>query len=242
MSGIEVSLPLIFDLSGLDVLLFGERFEISGHVIYAKDHLPLEYFYDACGNGWLKYIQDEDEDTFDVDVNDISRGYNIKNAIKDSLHISGGSIYDVTNKDISNLDAGSVFNIDGFNGHYHSLQDFIIGYFAWKILGHPCAVAAIGNDSAIRESVTQTFDSALDQILDFSQNKLNVIVQQIMDQDMSRFSLDTVGVWNTVRWLEGDKVRLHISFKNNTYTLGGTTNKLPVSAGPDNYMIEFVLA
>jgi hypothetical protein len=242
MSGIEVSLPLIFDLSGLDVLLYGERFEIAEHVIYARDPLPLEYFYDAGGNGWLKYIQNENEDTFDVAINDISRGYNIKDSIKNSLHISGGSVYDIANKDISNLDAGTVFNISGFSGYYYSLQDFIIGYFSWKIIGHPCAVAAISNDSAIRNSVSDGFDVALDQLLDLSENKLNVIVQQIMDQDMSRFSLDNVGVWNTVRWLAGDRVRLHISLKNNTYTLGGTTNKLPVSARPDNYMVEFTLA
>jgi hypothetical protein len=242
MSSIEVSLPLIFELSGLDVLLFGEKFEISGHIVYVKDPLPLEYFYDSSGNGWLKYIQNEDENTFSVAINDISAGLNIKQSIKNSLYISGGSVYDVAHKDISNLDAGSVFNIDGFNGYYHNLQDFIIGYFSWKIVGHPRALAAISNDSAIRNFVTNTFDSAMNQLLDLSQNKLNVIVQQIMDQDLARFSSDNVGVWNTVPWLSGDKVRLHLSLKDNTYTIGNSGNPLPISSGPDNYMIEFTLA
>jgi hypothetical protein len=247
-NNIEISLPLIFELSGLDVLLFGERYEISGHVIYVKDTISLTNFYstDESGQpltGWLKYMQDASENTFTTAINDLSCASLIREDVIASVHLSGGNIYDVANKDISNLDAGSIFNISGFNGHYANFQDFILGYFAWKLLGHPHAVAAIGNDSSIRASVTSGFTSAMGQLLDMSENKLNVIVQQIMDQDLARFAEDNVGEWNVVKWLAGDKVRLHISIKDNTYSLGTALGThLPVSSGTDNYILELTLA
>ena len=214
-----------------------------------RDTVSLSNFYSVSGasgeivTGWLKYMQDASENTFITEINDLSCASLIRDDVIASVHLSGGSVYDISNKDISNLDSGAIFNISGFNGYYANFQDFIIGYFAWKLLGHPHAVAAISNDSDLRSSITSGFTSAMGQLLDMSQNKLNVIVQQIIDQDLARFSEDNVGEWNVVPWLAGDKVRLHISIKDNTYAIGTALGtKLPISSGPDNYILELTLA
>ena len=240
---VEVSLPLIFEMSGLDILLFGERYEISGHMIYAKYPLPLANFYSATGpTGWIKYKQDMSENTFITAINDISNAESIIGTVLQSVNYYDGSGYDISGN-IESLDAADIFyDVDGWIGKYDSIQDFVISYFAWKILGHPGALAAIANDSQIRAYITATLPASLEQLKTMEQNKLNVIVQQIMDQDIARFNDDSTTDWAVVKWISGDRVRLHIQFKDNTYSLGDSINtKLPVSNTPDNYMIEFFL-
>jgi hypothetical protein len=245
---VDVSLPLIFEMSGLDILLFGERYEISGHIIYAKYPLPLSNFYNLSGGvsgptGWLKYQQDLSENTFTAAINDISNIDTIIETVLDSVNYYDGSGYDVSGINSESLDASGIFtDVSGWGGQYNSIQDFVISYFAWKILGHPGALAAISNDSAIRSYVTSTLPGSLEQLKTMEQNKLNVIVQQIMDQDLARFNEDSTSEWAVVKWIAGDKIRLHLQFKDNTYSIGTAINtQLPVSNTPDNYMIEFVL-
>jgi hypothetical protein len=244
---VDVSLPLIFEMSGLDILLFGERYEISGHMIYAKYPLSLSNFYNPIGasgpTGWLKYKQDASENTFTAAINDISNAESIIGTVLQSVNYYDGSGYDVSGINTESLDANDIFyDVDGWGGKYNSIQDFVISYFAWKILGHPGALAAIANDSEIREYITSTLPGALVQLKTMEQNKLNVIVQQIMDQDIARFNDDSTTEWAVVKWISGDRVRLHIQFKDNTYSLGDSINtQLPVSNTPDNYMIEFFL-
>ena len=245
---VEVSLPLIFEMSGLDILLFGERYEISGHMIYSKTPLSLNSFYNSTGlsgspSGWLKYMQDMSENTFTTAINDISNAELLIESVLQSLNYYDGSGYDMSDINSEALDAGGIFyDVDGWSGKYNSIQDFVISYFAWKILGHPGALAAISNDSEIRDYITSTLPQSLNQLKNMEQNKLNVIVQQIMDQDIARFNDNSTTDWAVVKWLSGDKVRLHVQFKDNTYSVGDSINtQLPVSNSPDNYMIEFFL-
>jgi hypothetical protein len=258
-----VKIPLTFDLSNIDVELFGQSFTISGNVIVVTDPLLTTSFYNA-GNStaWIEYKQDISENNFRAQVKDQASAIAIEDDVKASVYLNAGSTYDIARKGVKNLDASAIFQDGGAWDSYHSLQDFVLSYFADKILGHPGALAAISNDSTIRTKVTQQFPEVIKQVRDFDEDKIKLIVQQIMNQDLRRFDTDEKGVFEPLRWYDGDRVHLQIALLNNSYSLktpandpssvsGGIINAAqnsygqnsgnPVSATPDYYVLEFTL-
>jgi hypothetical protein len=258
-----VKIPLTFDLSNIDVELFGQSFTISGNVIIVtKPISPLSFYNADAATAWIEYKQDISENNFRAQIKDQSSAIAIEDDIKAAVYLTAGSTYDINNKGVKNLDASAVFQDGGDWGKYHSLQDFVLSYFADKILGHPGALAAISNDSSIRAKVTQQFPIILQQLRDFDEDKIKVIVQQIMNQDLRRFDTDEKGVYEPLRWYDGDRVHVQIALLQNTYSLktpasdpssvsGGIINSAqgsysqnsgnPVSSTPDYYVLEFTL-
>lgn len=260
-----VKIPLTFDLSNIDVQLFGQSFTISGNVIVVTDPIMTTSFYNAdATTAWIEYKQDISENNFRAQIKDQSSAIAIEDDIKAAVYLTDGSTYDVTRKGIKNLDASAIFQDGGDWDKYHSLQDFILSYFADKILGHPGALAAISNDASIRTKVSQQFPVILQQLRDFGEDedKIKLIVQQIMNQDLRRFDTDEKGVYEPLRWYDGDRVHVQIALLENTYSLktpasdpssvsGGIIDAAqnsysqnsgnPVSSTPDYYVLEFTL-
>jgi hypothetical protein len=261
LNNVTIYIPMTYTLSGEDVELFGQQFTMSGEKIIVKDTLNVTSFYEAGVGAWLKYKQGDAEDDFTAGPKDSAKAAAIKTDVVAAVHIADGTTYDATKKGSDKLDCSGIFAENGDWDYYHSLQDFVLSYFAKNILGHPGALAAISNDSAIRSNVTTNFPPVLDEMADMSENKCKVIVQQIMNQDLARFNLDEKDVYQPVVFRAGDKVILQLSLHSNTYSLknpagspstvvGGVTVAASASAGaaaaikadPDYYLMEFTLA
>ena len=160
-AGIVVKMPFVLDVSGLAAELFGEAFELTGTPITVGNTLSVANFYDsATGAGWLHYLQAENEDSFDAYVNrDKSEACELD--ISGALKIEEGLTYDV-NVARDNLDCSGAFPAEtGGWTMYHSLEDFVISWFANKILGHPGALAAISNDSYLRAQAELAFQTGI---------------------------------------------------------------------------------
>jgi hypothetical protein len=239
---VNVLLPIYFDISGIDAKLFGERYDISGTVIRVREKLPVSSFYDQSGS-LISYRQDTSEDVFEVDISG-SYAARMAQDISSSLHIVEGSAYDITKRGISKLDASLVFlDANSAFTQYNSIQDFVLSYFANKVLGHPGALAAISNDSTIRTDVTTTFgadkiqtklSSAAKEQGSMTDDDAKFIVQQIMNQDLARFnSLDKrADGFTNLPFAVGDKIYVQVRMSNNTYSLQGSlSNPTTITTG-----------
>jgi hypothetical protein len=222
-ANVNIYMPFNIVVDELTAELFGKAVDLSGTEIIVGDEIPVNLLYEDdeennTGVGWLHFLQALDEDTFEVYVNrakvaDVSGGFAA------ALYLEEGETYDPTNNGATHLDASGVFGEDvGATWYnYNSLQDFLMGYFAKKILGHPGALAAISNDSSLRAAYTEKYKagmralegeaaSAMSDVpesLDASgvaavlvadepdngltQADLNIIVQQMMNQAPERF-------------------------------------------------------
>lgn len=155
-----VKMPFVLDVSGLTAELFGQEFELTGTEIDVSGLVGATNFYDGTAVGWLHYLQGEEEDQFDVYVNrDV-----VENTISDisgALGIVAGSTYeaDQTLEERDVLQCAGVFSqADDKWNKYKSLQDFVVSWFAYKILGHPAALAAISNDSTLRTEAKAAYE------------------------------------------------------------------------------------
>lgn len=160
---IIVMMPFMLDVSGIEAELFGEEYELSGTKIVVNNSLATSSFYvEGTGKAWLHYIQGDNEDDFDVYVNREQSAL-LQADISGALNIVDGATYDAAVEG-DNLDASGVFT--GATGwlEYHSLQDFVISWYANKILGHPAALAAISNDAHIRSEVGAKFADGITAI------------------------------------------------------------------------------
>jgi len=261
LNTVTIYIPMTYELSGADIELFGQQYTMSGDLIIVKDTLNVASFYEAEVGAWLKYKQGAAEDDFTAGPKDAAKATAIKDDIVTAVHIADGTSYDASKKGSDKLDASGIFAENGDWDHYHSLQDFVLSYFAKNILGHPGALAAISNDSAIRANVTANFPPVLNEMATMAEDKCKVIVQQIMNQDLARFNLDEKDVYQPVVFRAGDKVLLQVALRDNTYSLknpagspttvvGGVTVAASASAGAsasikaevDYYLMEFTLA
>jgi hypothetical protein len=262
LNNVTIYIPMTYELSGADVELFGQQYTMSGDRIVVKDTLNVASFYEAGVGAWLKYKQGAAEDDFTAGPKDAAKAAAIKTDVVAAVHIADGTSYDSSKKGSDKLDCSGVFpGMEATWRNYHSLQDFVLSYFANNILGHPGALAAISNDSVIRAKVTADFPPVLNEMATMVEDKCKVIVQQIMNQDLARFNLDEKEVYQPVIFRAGDKVILQLCLKDNTYSLktpagspsnvvGGVTGAASASAGAsaaikattDYYLMEFTLA
>jgi alpha-tubulin suppressor-like RCC1 family protein len=261
-ANVSVTIPITFTVSGVDVNILGQLFTMAGIKINVNNTASVSGFYDPSGYSWIQYKQGANEDDFTAGVKDFSGAVAVKNTLLKALNISGGSIYDAARQGTTNLDCSAVFV-----GHqskwtnFHNLQDFVLSYFANKVLGHPGALAAISNDSQIRANVTNGFPLALEELKTMQEDKLKSIVQQMMNQDLARFNGDEKDVYNPLKFRAGDKVIMRMILADNTYSLkspagnpssvvGGVTTAQSASAtttsvnigSNDDYLLVFTLA
>jgi hypothetical protein len=239
---VNVLLPIYFDVSGINTSLFGQLVDVSGTIIRVREKIHLNCLYDQSGS-LINYRQDDEEDIFEVDI---SANYSDRLAqdISAALHIYEGASYDIDKRGISKLDASLVF-LDAENTftQYNSLQDFVLSYFANKVLGHPGALSAISNDSMIRDNTSAIFDvsnmrtklsSLSKEEGTMTDNDAKFIVQQVMNQDLARFNgIDKRSDGYTpLPFVVGDKFYIQIRMSNNTYSLKNTiANPTTISTG-----------
>jgi hypothetical protein len=259
---VTINLPTTVDVTGYNVELFGETVTLSGDLITVKTPLSRAAFYNNSTDAYMYYIQDASENRFDV----YTKGTNnaaVVASFKSALNIAAGATYDKTKRGSNNIQAPAAFAdiADVSSTHFHSLQDFIIGYFAWKVLGHPGAVAAISNDSTLRSAATLQFNATADTLLGanilttlpseanvlangaaqyatagavgaISMDELRTIVEQMMAQDYTRFDNQERNKLNAVEWQAGDKVRMQLKFNGNSYSVSSSLSTLsPSTAG-----------
>lgn len=159
---VTVKMPFTFEVDGLTAELFGQEFELTGTIIDTYLQLSRVAFYaEGANTGWLNYIQSDNEDHFNVYVDQVHADAAI-NAIKTVTNFTQGQTYDPENSGALVIDASGVFaNASNTWNNYNSVHDFVISWFAWKILGHPGALAAISNDSHLREKYTEFFNEGI---------------------------------------------------------------------------------
>lgn len=163
---VSVYMPFNIEIDELTAELFGQTVDLSGTVIRVVDTLPVSSLYDVDTSGaWLHFLQSTDEDSFAVYVNQ-AKAEDLSGALATCLYIAEGEEYDPANKGMEHLDASGAFGDDvGATWYnYNSLQDFLMGYFARKILGHPGALAAISNDSSLRAEYTTKYNDGMNAI------------------------------------------------------------------------------
>ena len=164
-AGITVKMPFTFDVDGLTAELFGEEFALTGTIIDIFRPLARSSLYDdAAQTAWLNYLQGSNEDSFDVYVDQVKAG-ELLDEVKASTYYADGQTYNVNNSGVQHIDASGVFNAGATWDYYNSVHDFVLSWFANKILGHPGALAAISNDSYLRAQYTQFFDTGMQAIM-----------------------------------------------------------------------------
>ncbi len=253
INNVTVFIPLNVNISDFNLNIYGQSFEISGKLIIVNTKLKCSSFYDRdAGKAWIEYKQSNLEDDFRARIKDISSAEFIINDVIKSVYLEEGAVYNSDNLKKQHLDCSGVFKLDDTTwNYYNSLQDFIISYFAYKILGHPGALSAISNDSIIRSDVTREFPLDIAEIKVLEEDKVKSIVQQIMNQDLSRFNNGDKYDYVPLIWLPGDKIHIQIEIKDNTYTFkksandtfsSGSFNENIISSRPDYYILQFTLS
>ncbi len=233
-NAVSILFPIYFDVSGINAELFGEAYDVSGQIIKVKQTLPVASFYAAEDDSLIAFRQDTSENIFQVDI---SRGKALKVAqdISASLHLYEGATYDVSKRGVQSLDCSGVtgFSADtaGANfSKYNSIQDFIVSYMAYKVLGHPGALAAISNDSVIRSNASTIMAASVIANKLSSESKAEgsmtdddakAIVQQVMNQDLARFNTTDKRAdgYTPLVLMAGDKIYVQLRMSNNTYSL-----------------------
>ena len=205
---VSVYMPFRIEMEGLIAELFGQTVDLSGTIIKVKEAIPSEALYDPSGEAWLHFLQAADEDTFSVFVNR-AKAEDVSGAIAGALHIAEGEAYDPTNKGVEHLDASGAFGdeVGAVWYNYNSLQDFLMGYFAKKILGHPGALAAISNDSALRALYTSKYHTGMESIYGTTGSAI-ADVSALLELDVSGVTAGLAGVTAISNGLSSDD--LHI--------------------------------
>ncbi len=246
---VSVYMPFNLTMDEMTAELFGKAVDLSGTLIRVAREIPLDALFwngDKGYNGWLKFLQQSDEDTFEGYVNSEFATVLI-DEVKNSLYLNEGETYDPTNNGTEHLDASGVFPNAGTTWqNFFSIQDTVLGMFAFKILGHPGALSIISNDSTLRTEISTKFSTALEtlkgaddraitseessvaDVANVSGNgvsgglsgaDLNIIIQQFMNQAPERFDHPERGVIMPVPWKTGDKFYIQMHLSNNSYQL-----------------------
>jgi hypothetical protein len=272
-NAVSVLFPIYFDVSGIDAQLFGQAYDVSGQILRVREKLPVAPFYTNENDALISFRQDVSENIFEVDI---SRGnaLRISQDISASVHLFEGASYDVTKRGVDKIDCSGVTGFTGTGDfvRYNSIQDFVLSYFAYKVLGHPGALAAISNDSTIRGSASTIFaasvianklSSSAKEEGSMTDDDAKAVVQQVMNQDLSRFNIidKRADGFTPLPLLDGDKIYIQLRMSNNTYSLKqSTANPTTITTGivspasgsasgtpsaipseNDQYLLEFML-
>jgi len=245
------------------VSLFGASGEaISDDIITIETPVLASAFYLDASRGLIHYTEPgSDRDSFTavsaaaIGASDASGVRACATALVASLHASltASASYQVG---VGGVNASSIFSAyaasaDGeqYQG-YATIGDFLVGYIAMNLFGHPAATVAISNDTAIKNRVNETrvvapstdfvtggsVNSAasgylalrLVQTLIYnSELNLKSIVSQVLNQDPKRLSAEDNNTddFRPLMFRAGDIVYMTIEFTNFTFTnaeTGGT--------------------
>jgi hypothetical protein len=243
-NAVSILFPIYFDVSGVNAELFGQGYDVSGQIIRVREKLNPASFYVNENNSYISFRQDTNEDIFQVDIS-AGKAAEISQDISASIHLFEGATYDVTKRGVDKLDCSGVtgFANTGDFTKYNSIQDFVASYFAYKVLGHPGALAAISNDSVIRSSASATFaatviagklSSSVKAEGSMTDDDAKAIVQQVMNQDLARFNLidKRADGYTPLPLADGDKIYVQLRMSNNTYSLKQTVaNPTTITTG-----------
>lgn len=264
---VSVYMPFNLEMDEMTAELFGEKMDLSGTIIKVNREIPVNVLYSG-EDGWLKYLQQADEDSFEGYVNsDIAP--DVITEIRSSLYLDEGSNYDPANKGVENIDASGAFpNVGSVVWqNYANIQDFVLAFFANKILGHPGALAIISNDSSLRRGVDMKFSAGLNKMngaddraitsntttLSDLQNisghgttggidktDIELIIQQFMNQAPDRFVTGDRGTLQPLEWKVGDKMYIQMYLRDNKYQLNSGApvgSGHPVLLNPETYNV-----
>jgi hypothetical protein len=241
-NSVSLLFPIYFDVSNINVELFGQLVELSGVIIPIVTPIPSTSFFDGS-NSYIAFRQDISENIFSADI---SRGFAVQIAqdVSASLFLLEGATYDVTKRGVQHIDASAAFvGVGDPFRYYNSIQDFVVSYFANKILGHPGALAAISNDSTIRATTSAIFSpanilnklsSAVKEEGTLTDDDAKAIVQQVINQDLARFNqIDKrEDGYTPLPLYAGDKIYFQIRSFGNTYSLKSpVSNPTQISTG-----------
>ena len=91
---VSVFMPFNLEMKDLTAELFGQTVDISGIVIKVNREIPVDALYDPGKvEGWITYLQQQDEDSFEGYVN-VDLAADVITEIKTSLYLSEGESYD----------------------------------------------------------------------------------------------------------------------------------------------------
>ncbi len=262
-NSVEVNLMTGVGTNNNAVSLFGASGEaISDDIILIETPVLASAFYLDASRGLIHYTEPgSDRDSFTavsaaaIGATDASGVRACATALVASLHASlteSAAWVD----GVAGVDAASIFgayaaSADGeqYQG-YATIGDFLVGYIAMNLFGHPAATVAISNDTAIKNRVNQTrapvpetdfvtggsVDAAtsgylalrLVQTLIYnSEANLKSVVSQVLNQDPKRLSLEDNNTddFRPLMFRAGDVVYMTIEFTGFSFTnaeTGGT--------------------
>lgn len=176
---VTVSLPFTVDVSGLTAELFGEAYDLCGTILHVTTPIPLSALYNESTNrAWLNYIQIDNENTFEVYVNNTIAN-SLINAVKQSLYLADGAAYNVAWIGVDHITTYGAFTETDLNSNqYYCIQDFILSHLANSIFGHPRALAPIANDSVIRSRVSYILPKELEVVRGAAGRSFNLVGAQ----------------------------------------------------------------
>lgn len=260
---VEVNLMTGVGTNNNAVSLFGASGEaISDDIILIETPVLASAFYLDASRGLIHYTEPgASPDTFTavsaaaIGASDASGVRACATSLVASLHASltESPAYQAG---VAGVNASSIFSAyaasaDGeqYQG-YATIGDFLVGYIAMNLFGHPAATVAISNDTAIKNRVNQTravvpetdfvTDGSVDaaasgylalrlvQTLIYnSEVNLKSIVSQVLNQDPARLSVEDNNTddYRPLMFRAGDVVYMTIEFTNFTFTnaeTGGT--------------------
>lgn len=172
-TNVDVSMPYFLDVSGLTAVLFGEApSTLTGELITVHTSLPVRGLFDGA-KGWIHYIQDASENTYRALINQ-ERALVLNADLSGCVNLREGSTYSATSQSsaVALVPATTAVPFAGYSApwdKYNSIQDMVVSYFGIKILGHPGALAAISNDSALRAAATSAVTAGFEQIYGVSE-------------------------------------------------------------------------
>lgn len=261
---VEVNLMTGVGTNGNAVSLFGASGEaISDDIILIETPVLASAFYLDASRGLIHYTEPAgDRDSFTavshlaIDATDASGVRGCATALVASLHASltQSASYQAG---VAGVNASSIFaaygpSADGeqYQG-YATIGDFLVGYIAMNLFGHPAATVAISNDSAIKNKVNLT--RAPEPMTDFalggqvdgaaagylairlvqtliynSEVNLKSVVSQVLNQDPKRLSNEdnNTSDFRPLMFRAGDIVYMTVDFTNFTFTNAETGGAL----------------
>lgn len=267
-SPVEVNLLTGVSTNNNAVSLFGASGEaISDDIITIETPVLASAFYYDASRGLIHYTEPGGSpDTFTavshlaIGNTDASGVRMCATALVAALHTSltGSASYQVG---VGGVNATSIFPVASYPASadeqyqgYATIGDFLVGYIAMNLFGHPAATVAISNDSAIKARVNSAAALTEAAVLDYfktggsvnaatsgylalrlvqtliynSEANLKSIVSQVLNQDPKRLSAEdnNTGDFRPLMFRAGDIVYMTIEFTNFTFTNAETGGTL----------------
>jgi hypothetical protein len=241
---IDLVIPVTIDSQNGQIEIFGKeppRFKKYSVGIAKTLHI-LGLYNQATNEGLFEYTSMSSSFN-DIRANISQFGYQLATIFSQELHnsITGRVVTDIfTNQNQENRPE---------NTEYTSLADFIISYIAFSVFGDPQSTYNIINQSDIISRINDTHNISsylwskpantsspsgdiairiMQKIFELSRDrgqehdKMKIMMNQIKQQDPTRFLSNTESKWVPLQFYPDDKITLNIIFKNFTFNIANT--------------------